>query len=266
METTNKPAIPEAVSAIAKKLDSSVASVIGNDKLEGFEKAYSIAFATNELRKLLTDEYMKPIMALQGNRLGFKTDKDKESGYPMPVVRDCLIEAVLMGFQPVGNQFNIIAGNTYGTKEGFGALLKKIEGLSHEVIPELPRIDVANGKAAIKMKIDWTMNGNNQSREIEFPITLNKFMGADAVIGKATRKARHWLYNTIMNTEFPEGDASDSGIVKTTAREVNPNEKIEMLIDSAETTAHLDAIKGQVPDEVMDKFNAKYQQLGGKLL
>ncbi|MFK5282891.1 hypothetical protein ACI3PL_25325, partial [Lacticaseibacillus paracasei] len=80
-------------------------------------------------------------MALQGNRLGFKTDKDKSGGYPESVVKNCLIEAVLLGIQPTGNQFNIIAGNMYPTKEGCGYLLNNFKGLSYNLVCSLPRIN-----------------------------------------------------------------------------------------------------------------------------
>ena len=110
-------------------LNNSVMSVIGSDKMKSFEKAYIVAEAISNLQTLLTPEYMKPILALQGNRLGFRTDKDKNGGYSEAQVKNCLIEAVLMGLQPTGNQFNIIAGNTYPTKEGLGYLLANFQGL-----------------------------------------------------------------------------------------------------------------------------------------
>src|SRR5215204_5340477 len=112
-------------STLAKSLNEKVFSVLSADQLNGFEKAYLIANAIAELKSLLTPEYMKPIMQMQGNKLGFKTDKDKDGGYPEAIVKNCLIEAVLMGVQPFGNQFNIIANNTYITKEGYGYLLSK---------------------------------------------------------------------------------------------------------------------------------------------
>src|SRR6187551_1080575 len=143
---------------IVKKLNESVGSVIQSDGLIGFEKAFLIARATGELKKLLTPEYMKPIMELQGNKLGFKTDKDSSGGYPEAVVKNCLIEAVLIGLQPYGNQFNIIAGNMYPTKEGFGYLLINFNGLSYEIIPSLPRIGSDKTSAAIVMKIKWSLN------------------------------------------------------------------------------------------------------------
>lgn len=195
---------------IATLLDKEVLSVIGNEQLQGFEKAYKIADAVGQLKSLLTSEYMVPIMNLQGNRLGFRTDKDRSGGYPIDVVKDCLIEAVLMGVQPVGNQFNIIAGNSYITKEGFGYLLSKIPGLWYEIIPELPRINGQNTSAAIVMNVSWSLNnGQKKERKIEIPIKVNNMMGTDAIIGKATRKSRAWLYNTITGSEISDGDIND---------------------------------------------------------
>lgn len=188
---------------VIKKLNEKVISVIGSDKIIGFQKAYIIADAVGELKTLLTKEYMKPIMALQGSRLGFKADKI----YDESIVRDCLIDAVLSGVQPFGNQFNIIAGNMYITKEGFGYLLGNLPGLSYDITFELPRIK--DESAAIVAIINWKLNGEAKEKKMDIPVKVNKFMGTDAVIGKATRKARAWLYNTIAGTEFGDGDVTD---------------------------------------------------------
>lgn len=126
---------------IIQKLNKNVEIALSAQTLAGFEKAYTMATAAGELKKLLNAEYMKPIMELQGNRIGFKTDKDNNGGYPVETVKNCIIEAVLMGVQPVGNQFNIIAGNCYLTKEGIGYLLKNINGLSYDIVFTLPRIN-----------------------------------------------------------------------------------------------------------------------------
>ena len=195
---------------IVLKLNESVQVAAESMKLQGFERAYSLAESTQNLSNLLTPEYMKPIMALQGSKIGFKTDKDSESGYPEKVVKNCLIEAVLTGVQVVGNQFNIIAGNCYITKEGFGYILNNFPGLKYEIIPKLPRVNNDSTSAAITMQITWSINsGEKQTREIEFPIKMNKFMGLDGVIGKATRKARAWLYNSISGLEVADGDIQD---------------------------------------------------------
>lgn len=217
MEPKNQIVLSERVSAVATQLNQSVMNVLGQDKVMGFEKAYLVSNAIGELKELLTPEYMKPIMNLQGNKLGFKTDKDKDGGYKEDVVKNCLIEAVLYGLQPAGNQFNIIAGNTYATKEGMGYLLSKIPGLKYEIIPELPRIK--DNSAAVVMNIEWELGGVTNTKKIDIPIKVNQYMGADAVLGKATRKARKWLYDTITGNEIPEGDITDSVVIQKTGDE-----------------------------------------------
>lgn len=202
--------IPEKQMDLARKLNEKVGSVIGKDSLNGFEKAFLIANAIADLKLLLTAEYMKPIMSLQGNKLGFKTDKDDKGGYPEDVVKNCLIEAVLTGLQPFGNQFNIISGSMYGTKEGFGHLLLNYPGLRYEIIPALPRINAEKTGAGVMMKIRWSLAGSDwQEREMDFAVKMNQYMGVDGAIGKATRKARAWLFNTINGTEVGEGDVQD---------------------------------------------------------
>lgn len=227
--------------AIATELNMSVAKVLGADAVTGFEKAYLIANAAGELKRMLSPEYMKPIMDLQGNRLGFKTDKDiaqgggKGPGYQEDIVKNCLIEAVLTGVQPFGNQFNIIAGNCYITKEGFGYLLSKYPGLYYEITPELPRINADKTSAAIIMNVEWTINSISKTKKLEIPVKMNSFMGTDAVIGKATRKARAWLYNTITGSEIADGDIQDAEVLNTKLNnEKEPPvqlEDVEMLFE-----------------------------------
>ena len=195
---------------ISSKLNESVLSVLSEENIFGFEKSYKIANAIAFLKENLSNEYMKPIMAMQGSRLGFKTDKDNNGGYPLEKVKECLIDAVLTGVQPYGNQFNIIAGNMYVTKEGYGSLLSKIKGLKYVITPELPRISAEKGSAAVEMLIKWSLNGKSEEQKVDFAIKVNNYMGADAVIGKATRKARAWLFNQVSDIEITDGDVDDT--------------------------------------------------------
>lgn len=255
---------------VIQKLDSEVLSIVGSAELEGFQKAYRIAEAVNQLSSLLTNEYMVPIMALQGNKLGFRTDKDRGNGYDMATVKNCLIEAVLMGLQPVGNQFNIIAGNTYPTKEGFGYLLKNYPGLYYKISPELPRINSTQTSAAIVMNITYSLNGGPAKKEaLEIPIKVNNGMGTDAVIGKATRKARAWLYNTITGCDVSDGDISDlleAEVVKDPKAEALAKEIGQALsfIDCCTEAAQLGSVQDfaiETGGELMDAFYAKEKEL-----
>lgn len=253
---------------VIQKLNSTVLSVIGADSIAGFEKAFLIATAAAELKELLSPEYMKPIMALQGNRLGFKTDMDSKGGYPVEVVKNCLIEAVLTGVQPFGNQFNIISGNCYITKEGFGYLLANYKGLSYKIIPDLPRIAAEKASAAIVMNTTYTINGVTKTEKLDIPVKVNQYMGTDAVIGKATRKARAWLYNTITGSEVADGDIADMDAktipIKGGVAIDKEAERISLMIADAKTIEELDALFEHVNDDQMETFLKKKEDLTPK--
>lgn len=271
---SNKPATSPAKSLeVIEKMDAEVLSVIGNGELQGFEKAFKVSTAIGVLTSLLTPEYMAPIMNLQGNRLGFRTDQDNNNGYPEPVVKNCLIEAVLMGVQPVGNQFNIIAGNTYITKEGFGYLLKKIPGLNYKLVPDLPRINNANTSAAIVVNIYWTLNGSEEKHQaLEIPIRVNARMGTDAIIGKATRKARAWLFERITGNEVSDGDIADldrlpapktaKSLTQGEQEEADREEEIKRALHFIMTTDSLRKLKNakEFAEEVGGELLEAYQE------
>jgi hypothetical protein len=204
--------------AVALKLNEAVGSVLNQTNLLGFERAYATAQSIQVLKELLTEEYMKPIMQLQGNRLGFKTDKDKTGGYPMDAVKNCLIEAVLMGLQPFGNEFNIIAGNTYATKEGVGRLLATWRGLKYSLICGVPK-PASDGKSAVvEVTIKWTINQESKEETIPISIKMDSYTSVDAMIGKATRKGRAWLLSAISGIEIVEADVTDAEYLDITPK------------------------------------------------
>lgn len=177
----------------------------------GFEKAITITGAIESLQNALNDEVMKPIMRLQGNTLGFRTDYDSKGGYPLETVRDSLIEAVLRGVQPVGNQFNIIAGRCYITKEGFTFLLKNLKGFS-DFKPVFGIPQSKPGGAIVKCSATWKMGGKGDSITCDIPVKVNQGMGSDAILGKATRKLMARVYAQATGTEITDGEAAEAAI------------------------------------------------------
>jgi hypothetical protein len=215
---------------LAQKQDQIVQTVLGNKNLTGFQKAHVVSTAIVGLREMMTPEYMAPIMAMQGNRLGFKTDKDivknrqtgkyeKGPGYPMEVVRECVIEATLSGLQVTGNEFNIIGGNCYPTQVGMRSKLRQIDGLTFNVKTGVPRVDSANNEALFPaVKVKWNYNGKDHEEEIEVPLKIDSYTSVDAMMGKAKRKAYAWLYETVTGEPISDGDVDDiPGTVEGTA-------------------------------------------------
>ena len=243
-------------------LNNSVMSVIGSDKMKSFEKAYIVAEAISNLQVLLTPEYMKPILALQGNRLGFRTDKDKNGGYSEAQVKNCLIEAVLMGLQPTGNQLNIIAGNTYPTKEGLGYLLANFQGLDYSLKTGLPRVSSEKTSAAVMVTIKWTLNGRSFEESFEIPLKIDSYSSVDAMIGKATRKGRAWLYSRISGTEITDGEIEDTEAKVVSSKRNKTQEEIETerithMINDCTTLEELQTLEENNPFADVQLFEAK---------
>lgn len=259
---------------VALQLNDAVGSVLNQTNLIGFERAYATATSIDKLQSLLTPEYMAPILKLQGNKLGFKTDKDKSGGYPIEVVKNCLIEAVLMGLQPYGNQFNIIAGNTYATKEGCGEILNKVPGLSYQIVTGIPQSQADGKSAVVECNIEWTLNGKDKKQTIPVVMKMDSYTTVDALKGKALRKARAWLIETVTGIEVGEGDVQDipHEVVKTSVNVATEEkrkviERIEDHIAKSRTLTDLEkcypAIKNDDDDfiDVIALYDEKRREL-----
>ena len=197
-----------AITAIDKLAEEY--ALVKADTSRQFSQAIKQANGIILLRNALTSEIMDTIMQLQGSPLGFKTDKDSAGGYPEKVVKECVIEAIMRGVHLIGNEFNILAGRCYITKEGCGTLLDKIPGLRYMITPGIPKIVSSGAEAPVK--VEWRLNsGETQVRDLVFPIRVNQGMGADAINGKATRKARAWLISQITGFEIEDGEAEEGG-------------------------------------------------------
>jgi len=247
--------------SISKVIDSEISTVLASN-VNGFQKAFVMSSAVNIIKEQLSDEYMEPIMSLQGSSLGFKTDMDtikkqvnnkwvteKGPGYPMEIVRECLIDAVFKGLEVTGNQFNIIGGVMYPTREGFGALLDKMQGLKKNFTYTSINQPAGQKVAYVKVRIDWQFDGENPlKQEIEFPIKSNEYTSYDALIGKAERKAKRWLYNTIKGTDISDGDVNDIPHVDITNKEDEKLSTVDTLYQKVkinmtpEECLHMDSV------------------------
>lgn len=203
----------ETVAALDK---AAAAGMLAQKEVSQFKRTIMVSMAIGELQNLLTPKIMEPIMNLQNRSLGFRTDNP--NGYPVDVVKDCLIEATLKGVYPVGNEFNIIAGRCYITKEGYFHKLRDIPNFTWIEVPGIPR-NVGDTGAVVKISLEWTLEGKQFSKELELAIRVNRGMGADAIIGKATRKARAWLFTTVTGQEVGDGDVEEDNAIDVTANE-----------------------------------------------
>ncbi len=196
-------------------------------KLPKFLQAIRMAQGIAALRQALTDPFVQQaLMPLQGTALGFLTDQDSKGGYGLAVVRDCAIEAMLRGFNVVGNEFNIIAGRFYGTRAGFERLVAEFPGMRNLVLqPGVPVINNDRG-GLVPFTASWTLQGvdmridcqQTPQGDYRIPVKVNSGMGADAVIGKATRKMLYRIYQRLNGSSYglSDGEVGDQEPILTT--------------------------------------------------
>lgn len=222
----------------------SVCNVTALVEKPALQQAVVLATGISQLRTALTVEVMNNVfMPLQSSPLGFVTDrdiltkdrKDKMSedqirqwkpGYGVDVVRDCLIQSMVHGLRPVGNEWNIISKRMYAAKNGLGRCVSEFPGLTDLLIePSAPQLNGDKSEARVGITARWALNGKPMSmvREVvknadggavdrRFAIRVNYGMGADAIVGKAIRKTYKAILDMLTGSTLtiPDGDVIDT--------------------------------------------------------
>lgn len=170
--------------------------------------AFDAVEIVSKLRNILDDEVMNTVfMPLMNTRIGYLTDKPSNkdnSKYTVHQVRDCIIDAISFGLTPTFNQFNIIAGNMYPTKEGYTYLLKKI-GVKYFM-----SIGQDNSKtdkvSEIPVKIFYEYGGEKNDFTITATVRKTNYSTYDQQKGKAEKRAKKALYELITGKDLGDSD------------------------------------------------------------
>lgn len=205
------------------------------DVVNNTAAAFDAAIIINNLRSVMTDEIMKQVfMPLSNSKIGFRTDKDPAKGaqpYSVEIVRNCIIDAAANGLLPTGNQFNIIAGNMYPTKEGFTALLTKLKKSDLQLVyvfefdPETKATSSDPNYVAIPCRISYKTSREDLKGWFKYTAMV-KSNGAtsnsDQLRGKAERKCKKAFYEFLTGLDLGDGDTDT---VDATYVDVTPKSK-----------------------------------------
>lgn len=231
----------EKSKALAGSLDALSLQIQEAWMTEGtFTRTIAYGMAVAEMREALTPGVMQAIMKLKGSKLGFRTDENAQNVYPVELVRDAVIDAATLGLQCVGNQFNIIGGNMYVTKEGFTYLLRKLsaegklkdmkfiyhpaeikESSTQGTRKDGSMYQKIEREGRVMVDVSCTWNGKPVREGLEFIVRVNNGMSQDAILGKAERKAKAWLYNYLTDQSIGDGEAEESA-APAEMRDVTP--------------------------------------------
>lgn len=190
--------------------------VMGQRKGDAMTMTLAKATAVATIEEALTDELLKrSVLPLMGKKFGFRTDRDTGGAkpYPLETIRSCVCEVLLNGGRLDGNEFNVISGTTYFTKEFWQ---RKVEELA-----EVSAVDIKMGEVEIKPRkgfsreaadayveviASWKVkrtekewrkvveNSKGRSFDNRVVVPMNQAMGRDAIIGKATARTYKAIY------------------------------------------------------------------------
>lgn len=248
------------------------------------------------MRELLSaDVVTKLLMPLRGSTLGFLTDRDSGKNskgepvekYGWETVRDVTIEAFMRGFQPVGNEFNIISWRFYAAKNGIDRKVREFEGLTDlEHRPGTPVFHTSGDHALVPYIINYNLKGHPRSlaldvlRDAKDPkvqladhriyVRVNRGMGPDAVIGKAHRKATYLLLCNLTGSvlTLPSAEMGEDDIIPTTGTTVpdpqqeQPKSAQQSALDDL-VARHKPANGAPTPEEARADEQAHSGKLGG---
>ena len=192
--------------------------------VNNFGAAFTAVGVVKLLREALTDEVMHEVfMPLMNTKIGFLTDRDhskpdKKTGqpptpYPVPVVRDCLIDALAMGLMPTGNQMNILAGRMYPTKEGYSALLSRL-GVKYICEVGLDESEPTAKAARIQVVINYSYNGEKSKIATVATVKKDSYSSLDQLRGKAERRGKKILYEYLTGCDM--GEDGETAVVDAT--------------------------------------------------
>ena len=217
-----KPAFLQELSKNTEVMNSLIKDVQNlATNLNGFEKSMAYGYYLNEIRNQFTGKALELIKNLMNTGLGFKTDrnpkdpmcKNKEP-YSDDIIRDCATQAVMHGLYIHGNEFNILGGNFYATKEGLERIVNQNPNLERSVkeIGKGFKQNPENGIWGLSFEYEFKLKDRQEVKDSVVVYVRGKQgnyeIPFDAIMGKARRKLLKTIYNKMTNGFWLE-DADD---------------------------------------------------------
>lgn len=266
--------IPAATLADIQRLDkilSESREIIQHS--QPMTRAFATAAAMRELEAAITPAMMQDIQNLMNSPLGFKTDR-KEGTFKkvqkdgkwfsepvkpyLPVtIKRCVIVALLAGAELAGNQFNIIAGQTYFTKEFMQKAVLSFRGLSHFKMEIGPPMRHGEKTACFDAKASWLVNGEEfdlactkQADGVDMRIVVNSHStsGPDQLRGLAESKLLRRVVSMLTGLNLEnDGDQDFSNDHPTTEGKLASNVRIQHGADELNGTEEEEKEEDNIP-------------------
>ena len=241
--TLEKPQFLKALSQnteIMNKLISECAILSTN--VSEYEKSLMYGHYLVEIKKQISGKVLEIVKDLMNTGLGFKTDhnphdpqcRNKEL-YSDEIIKNCVTQAIMHGLRIHGNEFNILGGNFYATKEGLERIVNRNPGLEKKIVIKSRGFKKSQETDIWALSYEYEFKLKDR-QEIKDEVTVyvrgkqgNYEIPLDAVLGKARRKVLKTIYNQMTQGFFLLEDADDVDDIPE-IKEGNKESKISQLV------------------------------------
>lgn len=177
-----------------------------------YEKSLLYGHYLVQIKNQISGKVLEIVKDLMNTGIGFKTDKPT---YSDEIIKNCVTQAIMHGLRIHGNEFNILGGNFYATKEGLERIVNRNPDLERKIIIKSRGFKKSPETEIWALSFDYDFKLKDR-QEIKDDVTVyvrgkqgNYEIPLDAVLGKARRKVLKTIYNQMTQGFFLLEDADD---------------------------------------------------------
>ena len=193
---------------------------------ESMAMAFGIASLQDAIRA--NPQAIAVLQRMAGHKWGFKTDRDAWDGtgstYKPDVLVPCFCEALMNQLRPIGNEFNVITGSMYVTKEGWAGLLSRLPGVTE--------VDSRPGAIVDYEVRDFTTKKGDAKKKITASVSAT----ADCHVWGQHVQVRAW--------KLEEAD-----------------ERLQLSVIADEIDEALDQLRGKADARILERLHQKVKAL-----
>jgi hypothetical protein len=208
-----KPAFLKELSSNTTMMNQLISDCkILTSNISEYEKSLLYGHYLVQIKNQISGKVLEIVKDLMNTGIGFKTDKPT---YSDEIIKNCVTQAIMHGLRIHGNEFNILGGNFYATKEGLERIVNRNPDLERKIIIKSKGFKKSPETEIWALSFDYDFKLKDR-QEIKDDVTVyvrgkqgNYEIPLDAVLGKARRKVLKTIYNQMTQGFFLLEDADD---------------------------------------------------------
>lgn len=176
--------------------------------LTGMSMTFAKITVVEKIEKVLDTDFMAKVMNLKGKEYGFKTDERSGENYPESKVKPAIVQAMMFGAEITGNEFNILGGNCYLTKNFCKNWLRKNK-IWYKIPCQLSQ-KAENGTFFIRVFAEWLDFENCKHKEtLDIPVAKHASTSEATMKGCAERDAMAYIIEELRKESLPMDKRED---------------------------------------------------------